>query len=286
MASKSDFHQTLPSELSEPISNLDSSTNNNAPEKSQYPRIPIDLRAHKLAIAIPWIVLVTTGCILPIVGYFSLHYATTVNLHVVLSPWMALFGVSSLFSMFKRIWDLGRKESTCRPLGVTSKWALDFFTWNFIIVFIIVTVVISVGIAIENVRMASLPLSIIIGWIAIEMVLVRILSALGVKTPCRVSSVGRGQSMPPAVYIITEDVVAVDGKQGTEFRKIWADRYEASPVIRSLLAKLDWMWGVSGIMLVAAIVAIISAVDEESVGFAVGKFPVSTRSPPSEETDV
>ena len=82
--------------------------------------------------------------------------------------------------------------------------------------------------------------------------------------------------MRPAVYIIAEDVVAVDGEQGDLFRAQWNARYESSAPFRSLLARLDWLWGISGVSIAGAIIGIIFGVKNDSVGWAVG-----TVSPPS-----
>lgn len=81
--------------------------------------------------------------------------------------------------------------------------------------------------------------------------------------------------MRPAVYVIVEDVVAVDGEQGHVFRAQWNARYESSAPFRTLLARLDWLWGVSGVLVAAAVIGVIFGVKQDAVGWAVGKSLIS-----------
>lgn len=73
------------------------------------------------------------------------------------------------------------------------------------------------------------------------------------------------------MYVIAEDVVAVDGEQGDLFRAQWNTRYESSAPLRSLLARLDWLWGISGLLVGGAVIGVIFGVKEDSVGWAVGE---------------
>lgn len=234
------------------------------------PSLDVDLAAHKLQLAIPWIVLVLTACIIPIIGFYTLHFFTDVNNHVQLAPWLALFGVASLHSLFTRIWRLVKDTNGCRPLGQKNVWGLDFFCWNFIFGFVVVTIFISLGIGLEILRLASLPLSILVLYVCAELVLAQVFMALEIRAPFRISSIERGASMKPASYVIAEDVVAVDANQGQAFREAWLARYEASAVMRTHLRRLDLMWGVSGLAMVAAVFGIVLGVENNLVGYGVG----------------
>lgn len=239
---------------------------------SNIPRIPLDLRAHKLAIAIPWIIIVSTGGIIPLIGYFALKYTIDPSTTVVLSPWLATFGASSLYNLFFRLWSLAKKSSTCRPMGSSSAWTLDFFQWNFMICFVGITVLISVAIALQQVRVASIPLAVLMAYVCGLLLLAPLAKALGLRTPCRISSTARGEPVKAGVLAIVEDIVAVDAKQGTELRHLLHERYEASLPMRTLFHRLDLLWGISGVCVAAGIVAVIFAVSEESVGYGVGKY--------------
>lgn len=238
-------------------------------------RIPLSLRPHILTIALRASIIIFTGGILPLIGYLILHYATTLNTTYILVIFTPIFGLSSLYTLVVRTRALSRQTSTCRPLGRTSAWNLDYFNWNFIIGFIILTIIIAMGISRDaptSVRITSLPLSVLMLLVCVQLVLFIPLRALGLRAPIRFSSIARRDPLKPAVYIIAEDVVAVDGGQGDAFRAQWMARYETSALFRTLLARLDWWWGVSGVVVAGAVVGIVFGVEAEEVGWAVGMF--------------
>ena len=250
-------------------------------------RIPLSLRSHIPTIALRASIIIFTGGILPLIGYLILHYATTFNTTYIITIFTLIFGFSSLYTLLVRTRALSRQTSTCRPLGSTSVWNLDYFNWNFITGFVILAVLIAIGISRDtptNVRITSLPLSILMLLVCGQLVLFIPLRALGLRAPFRFSSIERGDPLKPAVYIIAEDVVAVDGRQGDAFRAQWKARYETSAPFRQLLARLDWWWGISGVVVAAAVIGIVLGVEEAAVGWAVGKFYLSiltTPLPPS-----
>ena len=234
------------------------------------PALNVDLRAHKIPLAIPWIVLLLTACIIPIAGFYALHFGTDVEENIQLAPWLGLFGVSSLHSLFTRTWRLIKNTNGCRPLGQSSAIGLDFFGWNFIFGFVVLTVAISLGIALEILELASIPLSILILYICLELLICQAFMAFGIRAPFRISSIARGATVKPGVYVIAEDVVAVDAKQGRAFREAWQARYEASPAMRSHLRRLDLMWGASGLVVVAVIFGVVFGVENKLVWYGVG----------------
>ena len=65
-----------------------------------------------------------------------------------------------------------------------------------------------------------------------------------VPAPCRISSLPKGAQLRPAIYSIIEDVVAVDGSGGTQYREDLNRRYEASHVFRAMLRRLGIYWAV------------------------------------------
>lgn len=234
------------------------------------PRIPLNLRDHKLPIAIQWGAIVLTSGIIPIAGFFALRYGTDVALNICLSPWLGLMGVTSVFSLLKRSWFLLKKSSTCRPLGVEQGWKLDFFGWNFLFGFLGLTLLISLGIAFESLTVASLPVSILILYVCIELLLAQLGMAFGVRAPFRISSVAAGDPMRPGSYAIAEDVVAVDGEQGQAFRQAWRSRYEASSALQSHLRRVDMIWGTTGLAIVGAVWGCAFGLENREIGFAVG----------------
>lgn len=234
------------------------------------PSLNVDLRSHKLPLAIPWIILLLTACILPIAGFYALHFGTDVQENIQLAPWLGLFGVASLYNLLTRTWRLIGNVNDCRPLGQQSAIGLDFFGWNFVFGFVVLTVAISIGIGIEILELASIPLSILILYVSLELLLAQAFMAFGIRAPFRISSVPRGGTVKPGCYVIAEDVVAVDAKQGRAFREAWQARYEASPVTRAHLRRLDLLWGGSGLLVVAVVFGVVFGVEDKVVGYGVG----------------
>ncbi|MCJ1478627.1 hypothetical protein MMC13_007308 [Lambiella insularis] len=235
--------------------------------------LPLSIHQHKTAIALQWMGILTTGFLIPIVAYFALTYASTLALKYVLAIITGIFGVSSLYSLGLRSFRLFRKFSSCRPLGSTNRWALDYFNWNFCLGFAVVTVAISYGTSRtpSDLRLASMPLTILMLQVCAQLVALPILQALRVRTPFRISSLARGAPLRPGVFVIAEDVVAVDANQGTAFRQAWNDRYDSSPPFRQLMSRMDWMWGITGLMVAAGIIAVIYTVQNRSIGYAIGR---------------
>ena len=245
--------------------NIDKSTN-----AAGLPRLPLNLRDHKLPIALNWGVIMLSSGILPIVGYFALKYGTTLPLSIILSPWLGFMGATSIFALLKRSWFLLRKNSDCRPLGVEQGWKLDYFGWNFLVGFIALTALISVGIAFSSVLVVSLPLSILMLYVCIELLLAQAGMAAGMRAPFRFSSLAQGEPLRPGTYVIVEDVVAVDGKQGRAWRSAWGARYEASQALRSHLRRMDLLWGTTGLAVVAVIWGCAFAIKNHEIGYAIG----------------
>lgn len=138
------------------------------------------------------------------------------------------------------------------------------------------TAIISAGIGAQNITVVSLPTSILMLYVCFELLLVPILMAMGVRAPIRFSSVARGEVLRPATYVIVEDVVAVDGKQGQAFRQAWSDRYEASAVFRSHLHRMDLLWGSTGLAVVALIWGLVFGLNtsrtNREIAYSLGEY--------------
>jgi len=150
---------------------------------------------------------------------------------------------------------------------------LDFFGWNAIAGFVIVTAVLSAATAEEpkNIRQASLPQAIVLFLASSQLVLTGIMSKLGLKTPVRFSSTTRGSVMKPGVYVLIEDIVAVDGSGGLEFREVLLARYESSKEFQRLVEQMNWFWGIGSILVAGGTTAIVYGVEDLNVVFALGK---------------
>ncbi|KAJ5272364.1 hypothetical protein N7478_007489 [Penicillium angulare] len=237
---------------------------------TKIPLLPLDLSQHKLPITLYWAPIVLTSCLLPIVGYFALHYATSLSLTIILSIFLSIMGGVSLLAFLIRAWALWRTNSDCRPLGSNNRWAFDYFFWNFVFMFCVLTALITSGITTENLQIVSLPLSILILWVSAQMTIAEILLALQIKVPFRMSSLQKSDTLRPGVYVIVEDVVAVDGKQGRAWRQAWNDRYISSPIFKQFLSQIERIWAVTGLSVVAIIWGVVFGLENHEIGYALG----------------
>lgn len=98
-----------------------------------------------------------------------------------------------------------------------------------------------------------------------------ILRLCGFKAPFRISSTPKGSTMPTALYVMIEDVVAVDGGGGQMYRYALRTRYLSSPYFRRMLVQMNFFWTGGSIVFAAAFTAIIFTVSEP-VAFTVSAY--------------
>ncbi|KAH0144542.1 hypothetical protein KCU67_g13035, partial [Aureobasidium melanogenum] len=72
------------------------------------------------------------------------------------------------------------------------------------------------------------------------------------------------------VFVLIEDVVAVDGGGGTLYREVLIARYEASPYFRTLLRQLNWFWGLGSFAVALMTTSLIYTVENEDAAFGLG----------------
>ncbi|EFE29893.1 uncharacterized protein ARB_03234 [Trichophyton benhamiae CBS 112371] len=63
--------------------------------------------------------------------------------------------------------------------------------------------------------------------------------------------------MPTALYVLIEDVVAVDGGGGQVYRRAIRDRYLSSPYFRQMLFEMNCFWGGGSVVFAAVITALV-----------------------------
>lgn len=69
------------------------------------------------------------------------------------------------------------------------------------------------------------------------------LNVLHVKAPFRLGSTGKDEAeVRPAVFYVVEDVVAVDGNGGREYRTDLGVRYASSQLFRDMIFTLSVVW--------------------------------------------
>lgn len=100
--------------------------------------------------------------------------------------------------------------------------------------------------------------------IACEFFLVDILRYAGVRAPCRISSLPVGAPLRPGIYAYIEDICAVDGSGGTEFRQRLNLRYQASKSFREMLHRLTLFWAAGAFGCTVVTCAIIWTVQRDA----------------------
>jgi hypothetical protein len=97
-----------------------------------------------------------------------------------------------------------------------------------------------------------------------------------VKLPFRFGSSPPGEVVRPAIFYIVEDVVAVDGNGGVEYREAFNARYEGSEMFRKMVWNLSVCWMLAFYVLGAVVAVLVMLLPKKSV-YAVGwaaPFPV------------
>ena len=98
----------------------------------------------------------------------------------------------------------------------------------------------------------------------IQMLIIDALRLLGYRAPIRISSLPRGTPMRPGIYSIIEDICAVDGSGGTEFRQRMNLRYMSSHYFRQMLHRLTLFWAFGGLCASGATIAMIFTIQKEA----------------------
>jgi hypothetical protein len=98
------------------------------------------------------------------------------------------------------------------------------------------------------IRVLAMPAATMLFAIGVELLLVDILRIMKVPSPCRISSLPVGAPLRPGIYAYIEDICAVDGSGGTEFRQRLNLRYQASKAFREMLHRLTLFWAIGAIV--------------------------------------
>lgn len=231
-------------------------TPNGAMEQSQPPSLDYSLRTRKVSIAIFWTLILIDSIAIPLVLYFCLHYLNNLSPNAVFSISTACLGGISIVEYVLRFWRLWKHTSTCRVIGA-RRWYLDWFHWNFSAAWIFIMAELIIGTSFEDppIRLLAMPLSSMLFWFSLEIMLEDGLRYFGKPAPLRISSIQKGEPIRPGIYSIIEDVCAVDGSGGTAFRTRLDNRFKASHCFRQMLHRLSEVWAIS--MLVCAILTTI-----------------------------
>ncbi|KAF9892499.1 hypothetical protein FE257_001608 [Aspergillus nanangensis] len=234
------------------------------------PPLPYSLHTRKKTIFIFWSLFVLDCMAQPLILYWCLWYLTDLSHNLVFTIVTITLGGVSVFEYFYRLYNLFKKKSRARPLNARRSW-LDFFQINFTIVWLILAVELIVGTVQEEpyVRLVAMVLPSVMFYFGAVYLALDILRLCGFKAPFRISSTPKGSTMPTALYVMIEDVVAVDGGGGQIYRYALRNRYLSSPYFRRMLVQMNFFWAGGSIVFAAAFTAIIFTVSEP-VAFTLG----------------
>lgn len=112
------------------------------------------------------------------------------------------------------------------------------------------------------VRLVAMVLPTVMFYFGLVHLSLDVLRACGHKAPFRISSTPKGSVMPTALYVLIEDVVAVDGGGGQMYRYALRTRYLSSPYFRRMLFEMNCFWGGGSVIFAAAITAVIFTTPE------------------------
>lgn len=234
------------------------------------PTITWSLRTHKTGVIISWSILIFSSLILPLILFYTFKYATNLDMTITLAVATSIFGAPTLYSLIMRSWNLLRRDSACRPLGSKGRHELDFFHYDFLFGFVVVTAIIVVGNVIVSPRVSALGLPVLITEVGVQISIGAVFASKKAPSPIVISSVRKGKQVRGGTYAITEDIIAVDSDGGVQFRQELSDHWEASHNIRHLFIAMDWAWGVSATSLGAISIGLVSGLESEDAAWAVG----------------
>jgi hypothetical protein len=197
----------------------------------------------------------------------------------------AVLGIFTGIATVDRVWKLVRRSPEYRPLN-SPRHALDIFQWGYFLVLLIISAMITSALAREDkdqdghdfqIRLLSLPAAVLMYVVATLTLLSLALNRLEWKVPFRFGSLEAGNVLRPAIYYIVEDVVAVDGGGGIEYREAFVARYASSLIFRQMIRNLSVVWMLYFYVFAALFTALIFTLPKMAVyavGWA-GPFPLA-----------
>ncbi|KAL4877343.1 hypothetical protein BJY04DRAFT_230640 [Aspergillus karnatakaensis] len=249
------------------------------PEVDRVTRIPLDLGQYRVAIAITAACIFTGAGLLPEILYLILLKVAGLEPWIVFTILASAIGVFSVLTLLRRTWALVRSDSTCRPTG-SKRHHLDYFQWNFFTGFCYIAALMIAAISTSrreddsvadtSTRLISLPVPMLVLQVSSQLLCACVMNRMHARYPFRVSSMDRTALVRPGVYTIVEDVLAVDGGQGEEYRRLLDARYCSSRGIRVLLARLDLAWGLSGAIVATGLITLIATLASRDTVFLIG----------------
>jgi hypothetical protein len=238
------------------------------PDFRRPPPLKYSLRPRKKAIFWFWTLIILDCIFMPIGLYFGMWYGLTrdqLSANAVFSISTALLGTVSIVEYFIRFFRLWKKDSNCRVIGAKRSY-LDWFHWNLSFAWFFIMIELIAGTCPHDppIRVLAMPAPTMLFAIGFQLLFLDVLRLRNVPAPCRISSLPKGAPLRPGIYAYIEDICAVDGSGGTEFRQRLNLRYQASKAFREMLHRLTLFWAIGAIVCAAATTTIVFTIPRDA----------------------
>ncbi|TVY16173.1 hypothetical protein LARI1_G006379, partial [Lachnellula arida] len=214
-------------------------------------KLPYSLHSRYRSITLAWTIIIIPPIFINLGLFYGLWYGRPhMDRIAVLTIPTAVLGIFTALAIIERIHKLTQKPPTFRPLN-SPRHALDIFQWGYFAALLLISLLITTTLARGDsdhdghelqTRLMSLPAPLLMFFLATLTLLSLLLHHLALPLPFRVGSLGPGNAVRPAVYYVVEDVVAVDGNGGVEYREAWTQRYEGSEGFRRMVWMVSVVW--------------------------------------------
>jgi hypothetical protein len=224
------------------------------------PRLPYNIREHKLTISIFWFLIFTECTLIPIVFYYTIANLTDMRRGAMFAIITAMFGFISGGEYGLRGLRLAWKTDKWRPLNGSGRWAFDSTHLVLGPPYFVMTALM-IGFSIPDPPiMRGLSMIMAVGILMVGLFMIWTGIAWHFQWRLRwfrLSSHPIGEVVPPLTFCIMEDICGCDGGGAKPYRAAALARFNASPRFRRLLVQLLWAWSLTAVALGAALNVII-----------------------------
>ncbi|KAL1841781.1 hypothetical protein VTJ49DRAFT_6619 [Mycothermus thermophilus] len=234
------------------------------------PRLRYNILESKLKLFTIVFLLVAEASLLPIGLYYGLILGTTLRPGLVFAVITSFFGIVSGIEFGLRCLKLIRHGEKYRPRGAT-KWSFDFTHWTLSVAYTVMSAILIIFSIPHDplVRPLAMPVALFLVQAGLHLTWAGWMNAARWPAPFKISSVAKGEVVPPFVLTCVEDVVGVDGDGGREYRDALMARYAASPRFRKMIIQQNWFWAVGSLAVGAGTLVVVWTVPER-VAYGVG----------------
>ena len=232
--------------------------------------LPYRLSSHRRNWAIWFGLFVFDGSILPIILFYSLWYGSSLSRWTIFALITSLSFWTSYHKWFSRGWRLVKKDPKYRPLG-GGRWWFDcsYYVLSLALLVVIVELVAATSTKKVKVGVIAMAPPSVLYVVAAFMLGQNCMHVLGMRAMWTISSVKRGESVPPPLFTVMEDVFAVDGcHEGRSAREAMLAMYEGNARLRSTLVWWSWFWGFA-CLAAAVAMSVVVGVAKQTTCFGV-----------------